>query len=230
MILRKKRLAAQDEKITLGLTTLLRGTDEPYTYTNEPLLDLFKTSELMTHLHMDKATSHASLDAELCTSEGFLDLLYRKSVCHAAQQREVLRALFQCNFGEGLRSEALPLIAHKDTLVSDVERVTATLLLTRLLDHLELVSQAIASTEHLRCLYDERKIRKTEQRTIKKKLKKVPAAAVKEEGKLSHEERFLVRCLLATSPSWDSSCLRIRRTFLELPSRDDLLESLPLEW
>lgn len=196
---------------------------------------VFGGSPLLSSLSLDEASQSTDVDDVFCECSGSLGLLLKKSCHHASQQRALLTSLFGCDYREVIVSRDFPLIAHKDTRLCDVERVVATLMLTNLLSYAELHRQSAYSTEQWRAECLERKQKKVEQKKARIKTKKQKQAPVPDGsccGRLTHAERFRVHRLLATSPTWDLSCLRVKHTFWELPEKDppSPRSLLPLEW
>jgi len=219
--------------MALSLVHLQRnGVHLPVT---EALLKQFRdSSKLLSQLAREEC--RITLSEDFCARPEALDVLYAKAVWHVPQKEAVLKAAFQCNWREAVCGPLpYPLVAAKGTLYSDVERVTATLLLERLLNAAHLLTLAEADTDRNR---REAERRRQQASQDKKKKQKAKAAAERKKGSpeqgfgtISHAERYLVHKLLATAPSWDASLLRVRWTFFELEdgSSEEQLAA-PLYW
>jgi len=219
--------------VALSLVHLQRnGVHLPVT---EALLKQFRdSSKLLSQLAREEC--RITLSEDFCARPEALDVLYAKAVWHVPQKEAVLKAAFQCNWREAVCGPLpYPLVAAKGTLYSDVERVTATLLLERLLNAAHLLTLAEADTDRNR---REAERRRQQASQDKKKKQKAKAAAERKKGSpeqgfgtISHAERYLVHKLLATAPSWDASLLRVRWTFFELEdgSSEEQLAA-PLYW
>ena len=177
------------------------------------------SSEILSNLSHDDGRT--ALTQDFCSREDALDFLYSKAVWHASQKRLITRAVFQCNYKDVIIcKKPIPLIAHKDTLFTDVERVAATLLLARLIDTSEMVKKAEEDTNRRQQTEALKKFqanrRKLEKQRSLKSVAALKTAQCSRQGVLSQREKFLAQRLLATSPTWDISRLKVKRTFFEL--------------
>lgn len=210
--------------VALSLVNLQRnGVYVPVT---EALLKQFRSSsKLLSQLAREE--SRISLTEGFCARTDALDVLYAKAVWHVPQREAILKAAFQCNWREAVCGPLpYPLVAAKGSLYSDVERVTATLLLDRLLSATQLLALAHEDTERNRQEEARRRQKASQDRKEKRKAKACADRKTKTPERLpgkpalSHAERYLVHKLLATAPSWDVSPLRVRWTFFELEESD----------
>lgn len=181
------------------------------------------SSEILSHLAHEEG--RVSLSSEYCSRGDALDLLRSKAVWHASQKQVITRAVFQCNYKDVIAcKKPIPLVAQKQTLFTDVERVTATLLLTRLLDTSETKRKAEEDTIRWKQAEDLKKFNANQRKLAKQRGLKLAAAkkAIQSAGQgvLSQQEKFRTHRLLATSPTWDISCLKVKRTFFELEKQD----------
>lgn len=222
--------------VALSLVNLQRSAVRvPVT---EALLKQFRsTSKLLSQLEHER--DRTSLTEEFCARPDALDVLYGKAVWHAPQREAILRAAFKCDWNDAMcGQEPFPLVATKGTLYSDVERVTATLLLDRMLNASKLLSLAKEDTKRYQQEEAQRKQRAHKERKEKRRRARIlsdgtqAALLAPQKALLSHSERYLVHKLLATAPSWDISSLRVRWTFLELwqPESEEPSVSLCWDW
>lgn len=196
--------------------------------TMELLNNFRRSSQLLSEVLHEE--TRLSLSEAFCERADALEFLRSKAVWQTSQRNTIYQAVFQCDWKQacdwkGTSGHPYPLVAGKGSNYLDVERVAATLLLDRLLYSSTLIATARADTTKHALEEVLRKQRSNEARQARKKRKKQPLDKAPAKGPpashLSHKERYLTRRLLEMAPSWDTSCLRVRWTFLELEEEDD---------
>lgn len=203
--------------------------------TMELLNNFRRSSPLLSEVQHEEA--RLSLSESFCERADALEFLRSKAVWQTSQRNFIYQAVFQCDWKQacdwrGENSRPYPLVACKGSTYLDVERVAATLLLDRLLYYSTLIATARADTSKHALEEVLQKQRSNEARQARRKRNKQPLykAPAKDlaASRLSHKERYLTRRLLEMAPSWDTSCLRVRWTFLELEEDDDVTPQAPL--
>lgn len=200
-------------------------------------LQLELQGQIVANLRVEVGSElYLMMNDEFVQRNDSLDLIFQKAVTSIVEKEEILRLVYCCRFESIFENDHLAQDFHAESSWTQVERLVATLLLDHLisrLSHTQAIRRCKAEVEDATSFsLAQRKIEESRKKRLKAKMKKVaaresgaslatPPTQPGEESDSSEKEtadgwKAEIRAFLQEAPSWDISCVRVVRTFIEL--------------